>query len=82
MKVLKELPEEDLTFIVLKYKEDYSDEELSNYFNLTLDEIKEKDLRIIDLLRNNESVKLLVKNTNNWFIYVIIFLGVITCTIK
>ena len=42
MKVLSSLSPEDLSLIMLKYQENYSDEDLSNHFNLTLDEIKER----------------------------------------
>ena len=61
MEVLSTLPKEDLSFIMLKFQENYSDEELSDYFNLPLDEIKEKEVRILSLLKDNENIKLLRK---------------------
>ena len=61
MEVLSTLPKEDLSFIMLKFQENYSDEELSDYFNLPLDEIKEKEVRILSLLKDNENIKLLKK---------------------
>ena len=57
MQVLSALPPDDLTLIMLKYQEDYTEEELSNYFNLTPEEIKEKEERVLSLLRNNKRVK-------------------------
>lgn len=61
MKVLSSLPSEDLSFIMLKYQENYSDEDLMNYFDLSYDEIKQKENRILLLLRNNDNVKVLRK---------------------
>ncbi len=56
------LSPEDLTLIRLKYQEDYNYEELANYFNLTIEEIKQKETEILNLLKNNENVKQLRKN--------------------
>ena len=42
-------------------KENYSDEDLSNHFNLTLDEIKQKEIEILSLLKNDDGVKVLRK---------------------
>ena len=36
MDVLSSLSKEDLSFIMLKYQEDYSDEELASFLNLTI----------------------------------------------
>ncbi len=49
-----------------KYKnytdqENYSDDDLANYFNLTIDEIKQKEIEILTLLKNNDGVKALKK---------------------
>ena len=52
MKVLSSLSPDDLSLIMLKYQENYSDEDLSSYFNLTLDE-------------NKDSVKVLRKTKND-----------------
>ena len=46
---------------MLKYQENYSDEDLMNYFDLSYDEIKQKENRILLLLRNNDNVKVLRK---------------------
>ena len=61
MKVLSTLPVEDLAFIMLKYQENYSDEELANHFNLTITETKQKELEILSLLKNQEGIKELKK---------------------
>lgn len=61
MKVLSSLSPEDLSLIMLKYQENYSDEDLSNHFNLTLDEIKQKEIEILSLLKNDDGVKVLRK---------------------
>lgn len=61
MKVLLSLSPEDLSLIMLKYQENYSDEDLSNHFNLTLDEIKQKEIEILSLLKNDDGVKVLRK---------------------
>jgi hypothetical protein len=65
MKVLSSLSPEDLSFIMLKYQENYSDEELATNFNLTLDEIKQKEIEILSLLKNNDGVKVLRKIRND-----------------
>lgn len=61
MKVLSSLSPEDLSLIMLKYQENCSDEDLSNHFNLTLDEIKQKEIEILSLLKNDDGVKVLRK---------------------
>ena len=61
MKVLSSLSPEDLSLIMLKYQENYNDEDLSSYFNLTLDEIKQKEIEILSLLKDNDNVKVLRK---------------------
>ena len=62
MKVLSTLSSEDLSFVMLKYQENYSDEELAQYFNLTLNEVSQKENEIISLLKNNDNVKVLIKS--------------------
>ena len=59
MDVLSSLSKEDLSFIMLKYQEDYSDEELASFLNLTIDEIKKKEIEILSLLKRDENLKLL-----------------------
>ena len=61
MRALSSLSPEDLSFIVLKYQKDYSDSQLARYFNLTFDEIKEKEIEILSLLKNNSDIKVLIK---------------------
>ncbi len=65
MKVLSSLSREDLLFVMLKYQENYSDEELAYKFNLTMDEIKEKEFRILSLLRDNDDMKVLKRTRND-----------------
>ena len=61
MRALSSLSPEDLSFIVLKYQKNYSDLQLARYFNLTFDEIKEKEIEILSLLKNNSDIKVLIK---------------------
>lgn len=65
MKVLSSLSPEDLSFIMLKYQENYSNDELVSHFNLTLDEIEQKEIEILSLLKNNDNVKFLRKTKND-----------------
>ena len=67
MKVLSSLSPEDLSLIMLKYQENYSDDELVSHFNLTIDEIEQKEIEILSLLKNNDNVKVLRKNKNDHF---------------
>lgn len=61
MQVLSTLSSENLSLIILKYQEDYSDDDLANHFNLTIDEIRQKEIAILSLLKNNDSVKVMRK---------------------
>ena len=61
MQVLSTLPPEDLSLIMLKYQENYIDDDLANHFNLTIDEIRQKEIAILSLLKNNDSVKIMRK---------------------
>ena len=65
MKVLSSLSKEDLSFIMLKYQEDFSDDELASTFNLTIDEIKQKEIEILSLLKKDENLKLLKMSNND-----------------
>ena len=65
MKVLSSLSPEDLSLIMLKYQENYSDDELVSHFDLTLYEIKQKEIEILSLLKNNDNVKVLKKTKND-----------------
>ncbi len=46
---------------MLKYQENYSVADLANHFNLTLDGVKQKEIEIVSLLKNNDNVKALRK---------------------
>lgn len=61
MKILSSLSPIELSFIMLKYQENYSDNELADYFKLSLDEIKQKEIGILSSLRKNDNVKILRK---------------------
>ena len=61
MNVLSTLSSENLSFIMLKFQENYSDNDLSSYFNLTLAEVKQKEIEILSLLKNNDGIKVLRK---------------------
>ena len=66
MEVLSSLSKEDLSFILLKYQEDFSDDELASTLNLTIDEIKQKEIEILSLLKKDENLKLLkMSNKDN-----------------
>ena len=64
MKVLSNLPADDLSFVMLKYQENYDDSELASYFNFTIDEIKQKDIEILSMLKNCSNVKEMQKIRN------------------
>ena len=64
MQVLSTLSSEDLSLVMLKYQENYSDDDLANHFNLTIDEINQKELEILSLLKNNDNIKSLKKKIN------------------
>ena len=61
MRVLSTLSSEDLSFIMLKYQENYSDDDLAVHFNLTIDEINQKELEILSLLKDNDNIKAMRK---------------------
>ena len=61
MNILKDLPEEDLSFIVLRFQENYDYEELSEYLNISVEEVKQKELDLLSRLKNNDSIKTLKK---------------------
>lgn len=58
---LSTLFEEDLSFIMLKYQENYSTSELETHFNLTNEELEAKEMKILSMLKNNDKVKVLNK---------------------
>ena len=65
MEVLSSLSKEDLSFIMLKYQKDFSDDELASTLNLTIDEIKQKEIEILSLLKKDENLKLLKMYNND-----------------
>lgn len=61
LEILETLPKDDLSLIMLKYQENYSDEELAYYLNLTVDEVRKKEIEILTLLKSNDSIKVMRK---------------------
>lgn len=61
MQVLSQLPPLDLSFIMLKFQENYSDEDLALYFHLTIEEVEQKEKNILSLLKSNNNLKILQK---------------------
>ena len=61
MRILDQLSHEDLSFIMLKYQENYSDNELADYYNISLEEVKQKEKAILLFLKNNYNGKTLTK---------------------
>lgn len=61
MQVLSQLPPLDLSFIMLKFQENYSNEDLAFYFHLTIEEVEQKEEDILFLLKNNNNLKVLKK---------------------
>lgn len=64
MSILKELNEDDFNFVILKFQEQYDNEELANYFNISINEVIEKENLILTCLRNNDKVKVLRRKLN------------------
>ena len=61
LNALSSLSSDDLKFVILKYQEKYTDKDLALHFNLSLDEVKEKDIKLLYLLQKKENVKILTK---------------------
>lgn len=61
MRVLSSLSSDDLSMIMLKYQENYNDNELAEYFHLSIDEIKEKEYSILSSLKNSSNIQILKK---------------------
>lgn len=61
MQVLSNLPKEDLLFIMLKFQENYTDIELAEHFKINIEGAKEKEIRILSLLKDNPNVQVLKK---------------------
>ena len=59
--ILKKLPKEDLSFIILRFQENYSYEELSNHLNISIEEVKQKELELLSKLRSNDDIKVYKK---------------------
>ncbi len=62
MTVLSSFDENDLRFIILKYQENYTNEELSEILHMSQEEIEKKDESILSSLRENEGIKMMKKS--------------------
>ena len=58
---LETLSEENLYFTILRYQEEYSIEELASHFHMTVKEVKEKEIEILSLLKDNTKIKVMQK---------------------
>lgn len=61
MEILKMLSEDDFSFVILKFQEEYSNVELANYFHLTIEEVEEREIRILSLLKGNQNIQKIKK---------------------
>lgn len=61
MQVLSTLPKQDVLFIVLKFQENYTNSELAEYFKMSEEEVRTNELRILSLLKDSPSIKVLKK---------------------
>lgn len=66
MQILSDLPQEDVLFIMLKFQENYTDVELANYFEISIEKVKEKEISILSLLKNNIDIQVLKKESKNY----------------
>ena len=61
MKALSSLSEKDISFIMLKFQENYSNVELAQYFNISIEEVELKEISILSSLKNNDNIKVMKK---------------------
>lgn len=61
MQILSNLQREDLLFIVLKFQENYTDIELAEHFKIKIEEVREKEIKILSLLKDNPNIQILKK---------------------
>ncbi len=61
LEILSDLPQEDMTFIILKFQENYTDTMLARYFKITIDEVKEREKKILFSLKDNVKDKIIIK---------------------
>lgn len=64
MQALSNLSQENVLFIMLKFQENYTDNELAEYFKINIDEVKEKEVEILSLLKDNSNIHVLKKSIN------------------
>lgn len=61
MKVLSTLSDNDLSYILLKFQENYTDFELAEHFHMNIDDLREKEVQIFSQLKENQSIQVLKK---------------------
>ncbi len=64
LEVLSTLSPEDLSFIILKFQENYTDIELSEYFKIDIEEVQKREVELLSLLKDNPNIKVLKKTKN------------------
>jgi hypothetical protein len=60
MNVLSNLSNDDLTFVIYKYQNNYSNEDIAKLLNISIIEVENKDREILDSLRENDNIKSLL----------------------
>lgn len=64
IEVLIKLPNDDINFVILRFQEDYSDEALSEFFNITLEDVRKKETKILSFLKDTSVIQTLKKTSN------------------
>lgn len=65
MSVLSKLGKEDLNFVILRFQENYSYEELSDYLGISKEEVIQKEMELLSKLKENDNIKVLSKQKKN-----------------
>lgn len=65
MSVLSNLEKEDLSFVILRFQENYSYEELSDYLGISKEEVIQKEMELLSKLKENDNIKVLSKQKKN-----------------
>lgn len=65
MSILSNLEKEDLSFVILRFQENYSYEELSDYLGISKEEVIQKEMELLSKLKENDNIKVLSKQKKN-----------------
>ena len=65
MSELSNLEKEDLSFVILRFQENYSYEELSDYLGISKEEVIQKEMKLLSKLKENDNIKVLSKQKKN-----------------